>query len=525
MAYKPDFLFSGGPSYASNAVPSLEEWRNLWSLWSMITTDMIPKEELLAKPIKLRNACIFYIGHIPTFLDLHISKALGVFSEELGYYQKIFERGIDPDVDNPQLCHAHSEIPDDWPPVDAIRAYQEKVRQRVAGLFESGEAVNNPAVRKALWLGFEHEVMHLETLLYMLIQSDRTKAPAGVVAPDFEALADDAKAVKNEWVKIPAQQFVTGLDDPDGEPSTTRYYGWDNEKPPRLVETQPFLAKSRPITNREYAEYLENTDSPNIPAGWVEVPTPRVSYHANGYTNGSLLEDFVANKAVRTLFGRVPLRLALDWPVAASYDELAGCAAWMGGRIPTAEEAKAIYRHADRLEADVPARTETVGAVNSHLVNDGVEETPPAGHANGHAGAAGLFADLSDANVGFKAWHSVAAGPGLAGRAGMGGVWEWTSTVLEQHAGFEPMALYPGYTGELCPWTGSETEMCAADFFDGKHNVVLGGSWATHPRIAGRKSLYVCWFDRVHANGRSVNWYQRNYPYVWAGARLVKDVD
>lgn len=28
-----------------------------------------------------------------------------------------------------------------------------------------------------------------------------------------------------------------------------------------------------------------------------------------------------------------------------------------------------------------------------------------------------------------------------------------------------------------------------ADFFDGKHNVVLGGSWATHPRIAGRKTL------------------------------------
>ena len=27
------------------------------------------------------------------------------------------------------------------------------------------------------------------------------------------------------------------------------------------------------------------------------------------------------------------------------------------------------------------------------------------------------------------------------------------------------------------------------DFFDDKHNIVLGGSWATHPRIAGRKSL------------------------------------
>lgn len=29
----------------------------------------------------------------------------------------------------------------------------------------------------------------------------------------------------------------------------------------------------------------------------------------------------------------------------------------------------------------------------------------------------------------------------------MGGVWEWTSTVLEAHEGFKPMELYPGYTG------------------------------------------------------------------------------
>jgi hypothetical protein len=24
--------------------------------------------------------------------------------------------------------------------------------------------------------------------------------------------------------------------------------------------------------------------------------------------------------------------------------------------------------------------------------------------------------------------------------------------------------------------------------------------------------------------GTSVNWYQRNYPYVWAGARIVRDL-
>lgn len=83
----------------------------------------------------------------------------------------------------------------------------------------------------------------------------------------------------------------------------------------------------------------------------------------------------------------------------------------------------------------------------------------------------------------------------LAGQAEMGGVWEWTSSILRRHEGFEPMSLYPLYT---------------ADFFDEKHNIVLGGSWATHPRIAGRASF--------------VNWYQRNYPYAWVGARLVRDI-
>ena len=81
--------------------------------------------------------------------------------------------------------------------------------------------------------------------------------------------------------------------------------------------------------------------------------------------------------------------------------------------------------------------------------------------------------------MGFKHWHPIPVtsnGDKLSGQSELGGVWEWTSTVLEKQEGFEAMELYPAYT---------------ADFFDGKHNIVLGGSWATHPKIAGRKSLCV----------------------------------
>lgn len=98
-------------------------------------------------------------------------------------------------------------------------------------------------------------------------------------------------------------------------------------------------------------------------------------------------------------------------------------------------------------------------------MHDGVCETPP------------LHADLAGLNVALRHWHPTSVrtrDAELRGRADTGGAWEWTATVLAPLPGFAPMPEYPEYT---------------ADFFDGKHNIVLGASWATHPRIAGRRTL------------------------------------
>lgn len=91
-------------------------------------------------------------------------------------------------------------------------------------------------------------------------------------------------------------------------------------------------------------------------------------------------------------------------------------------------------------------------------MNDGVEETPPAKPAiNGSPSAVAgsdpseLYVDLEGANVGFVHWSPVPVTPNgnkLAGQGEMGGLWEWTSSVLEQRDGFEPMKLYPAYSGK-----------------------------------------------------------------------------
>jgi hypothetical protein len=156
---------------------------------------MIPEEELLSKPIKLRNECIFYLGHIPTFLDIHIARATEGKPSDPAYFWKIFERGVDPDVEDPTRCHAHSEPPEEWPPLETIVSFQQKVRGKVDALYASGEAAANHRVSRALWLGFEHDAMHLETLLYMLIQSVKVLPPPGTKVPDFESTGSRQRVV------------------------------------------------------------------------------------------------------------------------------------------------------------------------------------------------------------------------------------------------------------------------------------------------------------------------------------------
>jgi len=75
----------------------------------------------------------------------------------------------------------------------------------------------------------------------------------------------------------------------------------------------------------------------------------------------------------------------------------------------------------------------------------------------------------------------------------VGNGWEWTDTPFAGFPGFE--AWIPGYAGY------------SADFFDGKHFVLKGASWATAAELVRRSFR---------------NWYQAHYPYVFAKFRCVR---
>jgi L-histidine Nalpha-methyltransferase / hercynylcysteine S-oxide synthase len=229
MLEKPSMPFSSIPAvYAEAPLPTITDWEALWTAWDVVTNGMLSSEELLSKPIKLRNACVFYLGHIPTFLDIQLTKTTKKPPTEPAYFYSIFERGIDPDVDNPELCHAHSEIPDEWPPVDEITAFQIRVRERLRGLYQDGWERIARDIGRAIWVGYEHEVMHMETLLYMMLQSDKTMPPPHTTRPDFEKLARKATQgrISSRWHDIPDQVVSIGIQDPEDGMDVSQPYGW-----------------------------------------------------------------------------------------------------------------------------------------------------------------------------------------------------------------------------------------------------------------------------------------------------------
>jgi hypothetical protein len=328
--------------------------------------------------------------------------------------------------------------------------------------------------------------MHLETFLYMLLQSDKTLPPPVAERPDFEKLFRQARAnaKPNEWFAIPEQTLSIGLDDTDDRSLPDSSFGWDNEKPQRTITVRAFEAQARAVTNGEYAKYLQATRQRRRPESWV-LTHPDENYPiSKGVTleSSQATKDFMANFAVRTVFGPVPLEFAQDWPVMASYDELSQYAEWVGCRIPTYEEVKSIYYYSAQLkEAGQHEPSDHERCVylakclklprltrNSNGVNGVNGDMSRNGHSKVHhdkprtpehqpvqppsQGTMPVFIGLHGCNVGFKHWHPtpvIQNGDRLAGQGEFGGVWEWTSTPLAPHDGFKAMDIYPGYTGEF----------------------------------------------------------------------------
>ena len=146
-----------GDHVPPNITPSLEKIKEARHYFMMVTTGL-PREDMYDTPIHLRNAPIFYLGHIPAVWELRLSEALGYELVDPDKANR-FKRGKDAKVDDPDVVpHSHSKEPDEgWGSFEEVFGYGQRVRACVDTHYHEWVSQEPWKARQGLWEAFEHE--------------------------------------------------------------------------------------------------------------------------------------------------------------------------------------------------------------------------------------------------------------------------------------------------------------------------------------------------------------------------------
>ena len=105
-----------------------EQFLSAWARTDRIF-EIIPAEEIERQPIVWRHPFIFYVGHLPAFSWNQICGSLLKWKSFNPYFDELFCRGIDPDVDTGE-CHWHPEVPQAWPNLADTLEYRDPGARR-----------------------------------------------------------------------------------------------------------------------------------------------------------------------------------------------------------------------------------------------------------------------------------------------------------------------------------------------------------------------------------------------------------
>jgi gamma-glutamyl hercynylcysteine S-oxide synthase len=428
---------------------------------------VVKPDSLYERPIAERHRIIFYVGHLEAF-DWNLFRSR-VFTLESFHpnFDRLFAFGIDPVGGG-----LPTDQPSDWPSMAAVHDYVGRVRNILDE--DLADALTDFSDRRfdgfplstLLNVAIEHRLMHAETLAYMLHQ-----LPLDRKIPQPDSLNLSPSSFVHHSIHVPAGPITLGLSRSSG------VFGWDNEFESHVVDVPAFAIDQYKVTNGDYLDFIadggydrrefwinsESAEDADCAQDWNWKSKHNISHPAFWIRrgNGNSINDCF----YRTMFEEIPL--PKNWPVYVSQAEAKAYARWAGKRLPSeAEWQRAAYATPNSEERDYPWGSDAPSA------------------------------DLG--NFDFANWSPVPVNAFLRNRSAfgvhgmLGNGWEWTSSEFSPLPGFEPFPFYRGYS---------------ADFFDGKHLVMKGGSARTAASMLRRTFR---------------NWFQPHYQYMYAGFRCVR---
>jgi iron(II)-dependent oxidoreductase len=305
------------------------------------------------------------LGHIANFEELWLVQTIGGHEPLHGDLGRFYDA-----IENPRTTRGQLPILRDA----ELRSYLEEVRERTLEVLDEVDldGADDPLQHDgfAYEMLIAHEHQHNETMLQLLQMVERyvpSKIDPGAA---IEPVAEGP-----EMVRVEGGEHEIGA----GQAG----FAYDNERPRHPVELQPFWIDRTPVTNGQYAEFVEGTGT-----------EPPMYWERDGEGGW-----------VRSAMGRSE-PLAPEQPVIhVSWHEADAFARWAGKRLPTEQEWEAACAGADLERANLDQLA--FGTVPAGAYADGASD----------CGAVQMLGD----------------------------VWEWTASEFRAYPGFEAFP-YPEYS-------------------------------------------------------------------------------
>ncbi|NKB19126.1 MAG: ergothioneine biosynthesis protein EgtB [Alphaproteobacteria bacterium] len=392
-------------------------------------------EQLMGPRLGIVNPMLWEIGHIAWFHEKFILR-------DRDQRPPVLENT---DVLYDSMAVAHATRWDlDLPDLEATINYRETIRDLIIERLGSDElaTVENSYFTQ---LTAFHEDMHDEAFTY-------TRQTHGYPPPLFveevPVAVDDAGPYPGD-VDIPGGIHMLGS-------SPKAPYFMDNEKWGQGYEVKPFSISKAPVTNAEFLAFVDaggyQREELWTKAGWqwrnhTAAERPVYWQKLDGNWQVKYFDQFEA--------------LRPDAPVVhINWFEAQAWCKWAARRLPWEGEWEVAASRAPQPDSEILKGPETRYPWGN--------ESAARRHAN-LDGYYGRPVDVGAFPEGDSAYGC---------RQMIGNVWEWTESVFAPFEGF----VADPYTDYSQPW------------FDGRHAVLRGGSWATRNRIVWNtfRNFYTC---------------------------------
>lgn len=323
----------------------------------------------------------------------------------------------------------------EWPKVDEVREYRDKVRSLVDELIMTlplSLPIKDDSPMWIILMGCEHERIHVETSLVLHRQMPLEFVK---VVDEFSTCRHTADTPTNILVDIKAQNIKLG------KTKEHNLYGWDNEYGSYEEELQDFKVAKFLVSNGEFMEFVQDggytkkeywddeglkylsTKNLKHPEFWIETK--------DGYMYRALSEV---------------IAMPMCWPAEVNALEAEAFCRYKSAKdgvtytLPSESEYRAIYNYANIL--DIPDLHESRANLNFYH-----------------------FASSCPVNeFSFNGIYDV-----------LGNVWQWSRSTIKGFDGFEVHEAYDDFSTPT---------------FDGKHAIVLGSSWASTGNLIMKHSRY-----------------------------------